>query len=58
MLWKTGSVASSGSPAKYICVISRVAKLGPNTEKWMCAGRHALYVLRQGYAPGRMVRKR
>ncbi len=52
-----GSASSNGSPGKYICVTSRVRKDGPNSEKWMCEGRHALWWLRQGYAPGRMVTK-
>jgi hypothetical protein len=39
---KTGSWANNGSPGKYICVISRCVNARPNTEKWMCAGRHAL----------------
>ena len=38
---KMGSADSSGSPGKYIWVTSLVAKAGPKTEKWMCAGRHA-----------------
>jgi len=39
---KTGSSSSSGSPGKYICVISRAAKPVPKNEKWMWFGRHAL----------------
>ena len=45
---KIGSSASSGSPGKYIWVISRVAKPGPNSEKWMWFGRQALWWLRHG----------
>ena len=40
--WKIGSSANSGSPGKYICVISRWVNALPKSEKWMCAGRHAL----------------
>ena len=39
---KIGSKANSGSPGKYICVTKRVRNDGPNSEKWMCAGRQAL----------------
>ena len=45
---KIGSSSSSGSPGKYICVTSRVANAGPNTEKCRCAGRHALAWFCQG----------
>ena len=45
---KIGSCASSGSPGKYICVTRRVAKAGPKTEKWMCAGRQAFAWFRHG----------
>jgi len=45
---KIGSKGSSGSPGKYICVTSRVPKLGPKSEKCRCAGRQALWWLRQG----------
>ena len=34
--------ANSGSSGKYICVTSRCVNARPNSEKWMCAGRHAL----------------
>ena len=37
-----GSNSSSGSPGKYIWVIIRVRNAGPKSEKWICAGRHAL----------------
>jgi len=39
---KIGSWANSESPGKYICVTSRCVNAHPNSEKWMCAGRHAL----------------
>src|SRR5579872_7208258 len=39
---RIGSSGMRGSPGKYICVTSRLESQGPNTEKWMCAGRHAL----------------
>jgi len=42
MLMYMGSRVSSGSPGKYICVTSRPVSDGPNTEKWMWAGRQAL----------------
>src|SRR5262249_29610883 len=48
MLVYIGSKSSSGSPGKYICVTRRVTNAGPNSEKWMCAGRHALGWLRHG----------
>ena len=38
---KIGSNGKSGSPGKYICVTSRSVTARPNSEKWMCAGRHA-----------------
>ena len=50
-----GSRASSGSPGKYIWVMSRVRKQRPKTEKCTCAGRQALSWFPQGYAPGRIV---
>ena len=56
--WKIGSYSNSGSPGKYICVTSRVANAGPNSEKWMCAGRQAFSWLPHGYAPGLIVTKR
>ena len=31
---------------------------GPNTEKWMCAGRQAFSWFPHGYAPGLIVMKR
>ncbi len=43
-----GQLRMSGSPSKYICVISRCEKLAPKTETWMCAGRQLLIQLRQG----------
>ena len=52
---KIGSWAKSGSPGKYICVTSRCANAVPSSEKWMCAGRQALWWLPQGYAPGLIV---
>ena len=42
---KIGSWPNSGSPGKYICVTSRCVNARPNSEKWMCAGRHALRVV-------------
>ena len=45
---KIGSNGNSGSPGKYICVTSRWAKARPNSEKWMCAGRQALWWLPHG----------
>ena len=45
---RIGQSGISGSPSKYIWVISRCAKPEPNTEKWMCAGRQLLTQLRQG----------
>ena len=38
-----GSNGNSGSPGKYIWVTRRLVKPVPNTEKWMCAGRQALW---------------
>ncbi len=55
---KIGSCAKSGSPGKYICVISRWVNARPNSEKWMCAGRHALRWFRHGYGPGLIVTNR
>src|SRR5256714_8422626 len=55
---KMTSCPSSGSPGKYIWVTSRCTNARPKREKWMCAGRHAFRLLRQGYAPGRMVTNR
>ena len=49
---KIGSAPSSGSPGKYIWVTRRVAKAGPKTEKWMCAGRQALCVVPPGIGAG------
>ena len=40
--WKIGSKSKSGSSGKYICVTRRVVSAGPSSEKWMCAGLHAL----------------
>ena len=40
---KIGSNGNSGSPGKYICVTRRETKEWPNTEKWMWAGRQALW---------------
>ena len=45
---KIGSWAKSGSPGKYICVISRWVNARPNSEKWMCAGRQAFGWFRHG----------
>ena len=45
---KIGSWKKSGSPGKYIWVTRRCTKARPKTEKWMCAGRHALWWLPQG----------
>ena len=42
---------------KYIWVIIRCVKSVPNSEKWMCAGRHALWWFFHGWA-GLMVVKR
>ena len=56
--WKIGSIASSGSPGKYICVTSRSVKARPNSEKWMWFGRHAFGWLGHGYAPGLIVTNR
>ena len=42
---KIGSNGNSGSPGKYICVTRRVRKVGPNSEKWICAGRQAFVVV-------------
>ncbi len=50
-----GSNGNSGSFGKYICVTSRDWNDVPNSEKWMCAGRHALWWFRHGYAPGLIV---
>src|SRR5947209_19414393 len=36
-----GSKSKSGSSGKYICVTRRERNDGPNSEKWMCAGRQA-----------------
>ena len=36
----------SGSPSKYIWVMSRCAKPEPKTEKCMCAGRQSFSRLR------------
>ena len=36
-------------------MIIRWVKSVPNSEKWMCAGRQALWWLCQGYGPGLMV---
>ena len=55
---RMGSSGMSGSPGKYICVTSLLARAGPNSEKWTCAGRQALSWLRHGYAPGLTVMKR
>ena len=49
---KIGSAASSGSPGKYICVTRRVAKAGPKTEKWMCAGPPGVVVVAPGIGAG------
>ena len=38
-----GSWPKSGSPGKYIWVTSRWTNARPNSEKWMCAGRQALW---------------
>ena len=38
----------SGSPSKYIWVISRCAKPWPNTEKWTCEGLQSLIPFGQG----------
>ena len=38
----SGRIRAADRPGKYICVTRRVANAGPNSEKWMCAGRHAL----------------
>jgi hypothetical protein len=38
-----GSKGNSGSFGKYICVTSRDWNDVPNSEKWMCAGRQALW---------------
>src|SRR6185503_9736101 len=46
--WKIGSIASSGSPGKYIWVTRRAPHDAPNSEKWMWLGRHALGWLRHG----------
>ena len=45
---KIGSYSNSGSPGKYICETSRVANAGPNSEKWMWAGRQAFSWLPHG----------
>ena len=45
---RIGQCGISGSPSKYIWVISRWAKPEPKTEKWMCAGRQLLTQLRHG----------
>ncbi len=50
-----GSSANSGSPGKYIWVIIRCVNSVPNNEKWMCAGRHALWWFFHGYGPGLIV---
>src|SRR5215207_1909658 len=39
--WKMGSCSNSGSPGKYIWVMSLLLKASPNSEKCMCAGRQA-----------------
>ena len=43
-----GSWARRGSPGKYIWVTRRWVNERPSTEKWMWAGRQALWWLRQG----------
>ena len=45
---RIGQCGISGSPSKYIWVISRWTKAEPKTEKWMCAGRQSLTQLRHG----------
>ena len=45
---KIGSWKNSGSSGKYIWVTRRWVNARPNTEKWMCAGRHALGWLPHG----------
>ena len=45
---KIGSWPNSGSPGKYIWVTSRCVNARPNSEKWMCAGRHAFGWLPHG----------
>ena len=45
---RSGRAPAAGRPGKYICVMRRVAMLGPNSEKWMCAGRQPLAWLPQG----------
>ena len=55
---RSGRTANSGSLGKYICVTSRVGNDVPKSEKWMCAGRQALWWLRHGYAPGLIVMNR
>src|SRR3569833_537532 len=52
---KIGSNGNSGSFGKYICVTRRVTKEWPNTERWMWAGRQALWWLPQGLALGLLV---
>ena len=45
---KIGSYENSGSPGKYIWVTRRWVNARPNTEKWMCCGRHAFWWLPHG----------
>jgi hypothetical protein len=53
-----GSCPKSGSPGKYIWVMRRLLKASPKRERWMWAGRQALWWFFQGYAPGLTVTNR
>ena len=45
---RIGSRGINGSPGKYIWVTSRLRNPLPKSEKWICAGRHALRWFFQG----------